>query len=330
MDTYFKAKRNQLKKNILNLLLKNTSQSSQSCFLRRKRFLTKNILEHIKSPGLVFDSDETKIYYITGRKQINLFDINTQTSFSLIPKYMQTAPIPKSTLNFESNRLFFVYPVMNYHLACYDEELNFKYLLKNVSSNYCIINDTLFSANRMTLTASNLEDGIQLWNKSEYNYNYNALKVKNCRELIKMGNSMIIQRYLESEIIYLIMDTGGNIINTISIPIGSKINDRYSLKVDQNNNKIYIVSSSGYIYCYNWQYELEWMFKANDIIDYNPAIAPDGKVYFTCNDMYLYCLNPKGELLWKYYTDTPLMSTPTIANDGTVYIGTGYGYLYAF
>jgi len=103
------------------------------------------------------------------------------------------------------------------------------------------------------------------------------------------------------------------------------------------NNKVYVGSGNGYLYCLDTTGKQVWKFAAGSGIHSSPAVA-NGLVFFSDRNNTFYAVNAAdGKLKWKkqlgetpayewsfdYYVASPLVV------DKTVYTGSGDGNLYA-
>lgn len=88
------------------------------------------------------------------------------------------------------------------------------------------------------------------------------------------------------------------------------------------NGKLYVGSSSDYIYCLNSHNRSQiWSYKTGDAVISSPAVVDD-RVYVGSKNGVIYCLNSdSGNLIWAYsHTTGSVLSSPTVV-DARVYVG---------
>ncbi len=98
------------------------------------------------------------------------------------------------------------------------------------------------------------------------------------------------------------------------------------------------IAPDGTIYIGSWDHNLyalspygllKWKFNTGNAIASDAIVGADGTIYVGSQDKYLYAVNPNGTLKWKFLTGDVIFSTPSISVDGTVYVGSLDNFLYA-
>lgn len=72
---------------------------------------------------------------------------------------------------------------------------------------------------------------------------------------------------------------------------------------------------------------MQWRFRARDIIEVSPAVAPDGTVIAGTNDAFEYGLGPDGSVRWRYPRNALSYSSPGVSEDGLAFFGDHLGFL---